>query len=213
MFSHHPQSQLSFVHGTAEQLGLDLLPNGRPVDLIVAGMCLHWTDLDVCVPHFASVLKPSGTFAAWVYGSRPVVPQDPDLAQVRQLIDAIIDQFGHAYESQIEKQRENSAAAILNARLDSIDFDPSVWTAVRRIHANKSSTMTCDWWPAAPSRVRPNEAIEGLDDAAFLSREVDFDWLKGYLSNLIPVINVPELVQTELTNLEDALAGRTVQLR
>lgn len=212
-FGSSPASRVSFLHSSAETVSLDALPGSQPVDLITAGTCLHWTDLDVCIPRFASMLKPNGTFAAWVYGGRPLVAGVPDPMQLQRIVGDIFDRFGQAYEARIEKQRDNSAAAIINARFDNIHLDYGLWKDVRRIHANKAATMMCDWWPVAASQVGSDDSMEELEDGAFLSREVDYEWLEKYLSNLIPVIDLAEVAEDQLTQLRDAMAGRTVQLR
>ena len=205
-------SGLSFLHCSGEDLSFDLLPNHNQVDLITAGTCLHWTNVDVCTQRFASLLKPSGTFAAWVYGGRPIPLQTPASTFVRQLIDDIVDEFGRQYDKQIEDQQKNGAAAIINARYDNVSLDPELWEDVRRIHVNRKATMTCDWWPTAPSRVRPQESAEELEDQAFLSQDVDFEWFKGYLSNLYPVVKMSKAVVDKLAQLEAVMAGETIKL-
>lgn len=72
--------------------------------------------------------------------------------------------------------------------------------------------MTCDWWPTAPSRVRPQESVEELKDQAFLSQDVDFEWFKGYLSNLYPVVEMSKAVVGKLAQLEAVMAGETIKL-
>lgn len=200
------------MHCSGEDLALDLLLNHSQVDLITAGTCLHWTNVDVCTQRFVSPLKPCGTFAAWVYGGRPIPLQTPALAYVRQLVDDILDEFGRQYDKQIEHQQEDGAAAIINARYNNISLDPELWKDVRRIHVNKQANVTCDWWPTAPSRVRLQESVEELDGQAFLSRDVNLEWIKGYLSNLYPVIEMSEAAEDKLAQLEIEMAGETIKL-
>ncbi|KAM0716248.1 hypothetical protein Q7P37_007693 [Cladosporium fusiforme] len=211
-FQFRSLSGISFLHSGAANLSLDILPKAQPVDLITAGTCLHWTDLDVCMPRFASLLKPNGTFAAFAYGGRPLVGNTPESSEIQKLLGDISDRFSRDYIGKFGKQDEKSAAAVLNARYDSLPLDYALWKDVRRIHANKNATMVSDWWPLAPSQVGPDDAVEELDDA-FLSRDVDYDWLEGYFRNLIPVIDVSKVAGDQLAQLKDTMAGGTVQIR
>ncbi|GAB7336391.1 hypothetical protein MBLNU13_g09114t2 [Cladosporium sp. NU13] len=129
-----------------------------------------------------------------------------------ELVYDILDEFGRQYDKQIEHQQEDGAAAIINARYNNISLDPELWKDVRRIHVNKQANVTCDWWPTAPSRVRPQESVEELDGQAFLSRDVNLEWIKGYLSNLYPVIEMSEAAEDKLAQLEIEMAGETIKL-
>lgn len=212
-FDSRDSSSLSFLHCSGENLSLDLLPNHRQIDLITAGTCLHWTNVDVCMQRFVALLKPGGTFAAWVYGGRPIPLHTPALTHIQQLVDDVMDEFSHQFDEQIEHQQENGAAAMINARYDNILLDSELWKGVRRIHVNKQATMTCDWWPTAPSCVQPGESVEELEDQSFLSQDVDFGWFKGYLSNLYPSVEMSGIAVDKLAQLKTIMAGETIKLR
>jgi SAM-dependent methyltransferase len=84
-----PNGNFDFLKIKAEDLTVDVLPKKEKVDFVAAAECMHWTNAEVAAPRIANVLKPGGTFAAWLYGPRPIV--DAKDQDVGKAYDAILD--------------------------------------------------------------------------------------------------------------------------
>lgn len=209
-FASVPKDRVKLLQSKAEDL---VLREDEKVDLITAAECLHWADLDLAISRIAEALKPGGTFAAWLYGVRPIFPELPDFIEAHEIFYEIYEKMKRQYDAQIEKQQtEKSGAAQMNSRFDCMEFDPEVWRDVRRMHARKDVPMAHAEWPSSPSRVREGERVEDFGDQALLKQEAGYEYLEGYLVNWIPPLNVPVLCKEELSRLKQAMAGRTVQI-
>nr|POE58660.1 methyltransferase tpcm [Quercus suber] len=210
-FAAFPQDRLAFVQIKAEELSLEILAEGEKFDLVTAAECLHWADVEKAAPQMATVTKSGVTFAAWLYGGRPVISEQAGiLAEVPKIFYDIYDKMCDQYDSQIEKQDEASAGAAMNARLDHIRFSPDAWTDVRRIHTHTDSPMVCGRWPSRASKVTGKEKVEEFANAEILHQEADYEFLEGYLVNWIPPIKVKEFAKTELAKLKETLDGQKI---
>lgn len=201
--------QLSFLTGKLEDIKPSDLDNG-PVDLITAATCLHWMNALKVAPSAAPLLKPGGTFSAWCYGGRPVVPAGHEDAQKAWL--RIFLRFIEIYELKLGYLvSDDGTTANMNARFDNVPFDPEQWENVRRIKVLPQYPMF-----EAPknysSRTLPEESQEVLDDA-FISRNADYEWMEGYLQSLLPPIDIRVEMAEELKELKTAVGDGEMTLR
>lgn len=134
-FAAFPRERIGFLQTKAEDISPKRL---EKVDLVTAAECLHWADVEAVAPRMASVLKPGGTFAAWLYGVRPLLSGEPE---AREIFYEIYEMMIRKYETQIEKQDEKTGGAAMNARLDHMPFSEDVWGDVRRVHNNTEAPM------------------------------------------------------------------------
>jgi SAM-dependent methyltransferase len=211
VFAMFPQERIDFLQTKAEDISVEKLPTGEKVDLVTAAECLHWADVEVAAPRIASILKPGGTFAAWLYGVRPLLSeQSGSLAEAREIFYEIYDKMIRQYDTQIEKQSEASGGAAMNARLDHMPFSSDVWTDVGRIHNNTESPMVHGGWPSRSSKVSAGEKVEKFANERLLSYNADYEYLEGYLVNWIPPIKVKEFAKLELARLKSAMSGHKI---
>lgn len=121
LFFAFPQEKIDFQRLKAEEVSLEKLSKGEEVNLVTAAECLHWADVKAAVPRTAAVLEPGGTFAAWLYGVRPILSEkDESLAEARNIFYDIYAQMCHRYDT--EKPTASSDGAALEARLDHMSF-------------------------------------------------------------------------------------------
>lgn len=201
--------KLSFVTSKIEDLKPADLPNG-PVDLLTAGVCLHWADPLQITPSAAQLIKPGGSFSAWVYGGQPVLsePNPP----VQKAFDDVFRRFNTMHEENM--LGKDGPLASVNARFDNVPFDPKEWSDVRRIKVMPEVTMLqVDNLPSADSRVLPGvESQEVLDNPKFISRKADYEWLVGYVKSLVPSLDVQGSFAAEFQELKNALGDGEVEL-
>jgi ubiquinone/menaquinone biosynthesis C-methylase UbiE len=207
-----PASRLHFLQRKAEQLHLVDFMDGQ-VDMIAAGMSLHWTDQRVAIPRMAALLKPNGTFAAWLYGIQAVVggKRKPEVeTAIQELLRSILK----IYASMVDTRSDEGMIAVMNARFDNFDFDPAVWKNVQRIHAHPALQCVSNdpIWPTAKSNIRPGETVMNFKDQSIISRVVDYEGVVGWMSSLNPEEFTPEYLPKEFEDVKKALNGGSVKL-
>lgn len=213
LFATLPRERIDFLQTKAEDVSLDKLPKGEKVDLVTAAECLHWADVEVAAPRIAAVLTSGGTFAAWLYGVRPLLSeQSGNLVEARDIFYEIYDKMIHQYDTQIEKQDEASGGAAMNARLDHMPLSSDTWTDVRRIHNNTDSPMVYGGWPSQSSKISTGEMVEKFANEKLLSHSADYEYLEGYLVNWIPPIKVKEFAKVELAKLQKTMDGQKIDV-
>lgn len=213
LFKALPSDRMTYLQTKAEELSLETLPSGKKVDLVTAAECLHWADVEAAAPRIASVLKPGGTFAAWLYGVRPLFCEESEnLAEAKSIFYDIYDKMCYQYDTQIAKKGENSGAANMNARLDHMPFAPDLWTDVQRIHNNTGEVMAHGDWPASPAKVRDGETVKTFSSDKLLFQHADYEYLEGYLVNWIPPIKVKEFAKEELAKLQAVIGKQKIGL-
>jgi len=210
-FATFPQERISFLQTKAEDISVEKLPKGKQVDLVTAAECLHWADVEVAARRIASVLKPGGTFATWLYGPQPILSEQCGvLAEAREIFYDIYGKMIRQYETQIEKPSEKSGGAAMNARLNHMPFSMDTWTDVRRIHTKTESSMVHRGWSSKSSKVSEGEKVEKFANENLLSHDADYEYLEGYLVNWIPPIKVKEFAKVELARLQKAMGGQKI---
>lgn len=214
-FASTPPERMAFLQAKAEVIRIPPQMGNAKMDMVTGAMCLHWANLEVAMPKIAELLKPGGTFAAWVYGVRPIFPEQPsgsDLAKARQIFYDLMDKMCMQYDTQIGKEGAYGGAAQANSRLDCMPFNPELWIDVRRLHTRRDFTMTHAEWPSTPSRVREGETVAEFEDQDLLNYEADYEYLEGFLTNWIPPLNVPTTYKEELARLKEAMGTRKVRI-
>lgn len=203
-------TRLSFVTRKIEDVKLRDLPNG-PVDLITAGASLHWADPLRATPSAAQLIKSGGTFSAWTYGGQPV-PSTSNPA-ILAAFSNLFRRFIELYEEKAGEPRVDGPMSNFNARFDNVPFDPKVWENVRRIKTLPEVPMTRLNVPPSESRVLPEvESQEIIENAAFISREVDHEWIFGYIQSLAPSLKFRENMVAELEELRVAMRDGEIEL-
>lgn len=200
--------QLSFLACKIEDMRPKDLPNG-PVDLMTAGTCLHWADMLKVTPTAAQLIKSGGTFSAWTYGIKPVFPEHLPAAQTAW--NKLMSRMMELYELKVGKQ--GPPAANMNARFDNMPFGPDTWRDVRRFQVLASEPMVDASLPVLTKKILPEETQQVLDDDAFICRDVDYQWMIGYLQSLIPPVDVRDNMAEELEVLRNAMEDEVLQLR
>lgn len=202
--------QLSFLISKIEDMRPTDLANG-PVDLITAGECLHWADPLQVTPSAAQLIRPGGTFSAWSYGIQPVLPTS--LPGAQEVWGKLIRRMMEVYELKVAELPPDGPSVNLNARFDNLHFDPQTWNNVRRIKVMPDVPMVETSSFTAVTRVLPEESQEVLDNDAFISRDVDYEWMVGFVQSLIPPLNVREELAAELKEFKAKVGNEVFQVR
>jgi len=185
-------------------------PSGHPVDMITAGTCIHFGDPSALTTQLASSIRSGGTFAAFSYGSLPILPpSDPAKHLVAEMKDKILRWF----HEHVTKLDQIDATGTGQARYNNVDFDPSLWTDVRRITSLPHEHIWPEWINASESRVRIDvERVEIVQDD-FITRVVDYDFFPAYFQNLAPGYDVFGLIEDDLKEIKKAFGNRKVLAR
>jgi ubiquinone/menaquinone biosynthesis C-methylase UbiE len=207
-----PASRLHFLRRKAEELDLVDFTDGA-VDMVAAGMSLHWANQSVAIPRIASLLKPNGTFATWLYGIQAVVggKRKPEVeSAIQNLLRSILE----IYASMVDTTSDESMVAVMNSRFDNMDFDPALWKNVQRIHAHPHLRCVSNEarWPCAKSNVRPEDTVMNFKDQGIINRTVDYEGVVGWMASLNPEEFVPKYLPKEFEDVKKALNGGSVKL-
>lgn len=201
--------QLSFLTRKIEDITPEDLPNG-PVDLITAGTCLHWADIEKVTPTAARLIRSGGTFSAWMYGGQPVFPESHRAAH--EILGRIFDRLLDYYTAKISELTDTGPSANMHARFDNMAFNPEQWKNVRRIKVMPDKPMMDARISKVHSRVLPEiEQQEVLRDD-FIGRKADYAWVEGYIHSMIPPLDIKEYLKEELKVLKNAMGDAELEL-
>ena len=205
------RGRVSFVQAGAEDLTPKDMPDGQAVDMLASGEAIHWTNMAVVATKLHAILKPGGTLALWVYGTTPVFPDNEQ--EIDAAFQAANNKIFDVYESKIDAQMDQKGAGpSINSRLDSIRLDPALWKDAQRLHTHYEHTMSTPRWGRTPSAVQAGESVKILEDDALLSREVDHEYLEGYVDNIAP-LDIKNLAAKELAHLKEVMGERKVLIK
>ncbi|XEV07542.1 hypothetical protein FSHL1_012829 [Fusarium sambucinum] len=217
IFQHHQD------HGGDWDLALDVGAGGGTVTKVL----LHHFDHVVCsdaaagyvaqaehrfsqersTGKLAHLVRPGGTMAAFTYGSVPILPpNDPAKHRIALTKDKILCWF----HENVTKLDQIDATGTGQARYNNLNFDPSLWTYVRRITSLADEYVWPEWIKASESRVRTDlEQMEIVQDD-FITKTVDYDFFPAYFNNLAPGYDISDLIEDDLKKIKEALGHRKV---
>ncbi len=180
------------------------VPSGS-VDVITACECIQWMDTAVAIREMGRELKAGGTLVLTHY----TVPRIVGNERAQRAWKAI---WGE-YSKRADGPLLDHAIPIINAALESLEFLPSQWVDVKRVHINAQGSLDSYRIDErlAESRSAAWEEqvwIEGDEDWA---DEQGIQWLKGYLATWVPVIPESD-IQLLWDELEAALGGQKVRI-
>lgn len=185
------------------------LPEGKLVDMITAGTCIHFGDPAQIMAQLGSLLRSGGTVAAFSYGSIPILPSgDPAGPIVMKCKEKILLWI----HENIAPLKNAQGTGIGQARYNNVDFDPATWQNVRRITSLPQEPIWPDWIEPAASQVRDSESSEMVDDD-FITKEVDYNFFPTYFHNFAPQLPLLDQIQMELEELKVAMADRRIIAR
>ena len=185
------------------------LPDGKPVDMITAGTCIHFSEPAQLMAQLGPVLRSGGTVAAFSYGSVPIVPpNDPARPIIMKCKDKIM-RWVHENVAPVDK---NEGTGTGQSRYNNVAFDPAMWKNVRRITSLPNEPVWPELIEPAVSRVREDESSETVEDD-FITREVDYAWFPTYFHNFAPPLPILEQIREELEELKVVMGDRKVIAR
>ena len=148
--------------------------------------------------------------AAFSYGSLPVLPpSDP----AKDLVASTKDKILRWFHEHVTKLDQIDATGTGQARYNNVEFDPSLWTDVRRITSLSHEYIWPEWINASESRVRVDvERVETVQDD-FITREVDYEFFPAYFQNLAPGYDISGLIEDDLKDMKNMFGDRKVLAR
>ncbi|ATY60324.1 Methyltransferase type 11 [Cordyceps militaris] len=160
-------------------------PGPATVDMAVLCNVLHWTDAPVVMANLAATLRPGGSFACCMQAFRVYFPQSPRLdalwLDVTETIMSKLHREG-ALSDAIRAGIRNSYAGY-----EGVDVPEEYFENVRRWHVNVRVGDATPYrftkvgeFEENPRRVRDGETEEVVHDPGW-RRQVDADWLRGFL--------------------------------
>ncbi|KAF9879707.1 hypothetical protein CkaCkLH20_02518 [Colletotrichum karsti] len=200
--------RVSFAHRKFDEFDPATdLPQGRIVDMVTAGTCIHFGDPAQITTQLAKLVRPGGTLAAFTYGSLPILPADEP---AKELVDTTKNKILRWLHENVKALDRIDATGTGQARYDNVDFDPALWTDVRRITSLPDEHVWPEWIKASESRVRDDvERKEAVQDD-FITRPVDFDFFPEYFRNLAPGYDVSDLIRDDLKKIKGVMGSRKV---
>ncbi|KAL6915157.1 hypothetical protein FSST1_012917 [Fusarium sambucinum] len=186
---------MSFLHRKFHEFSPETdFPSGRLVDMVTAGTCIHtlWRSIQS--------YNRAGTPV-------PILPpNDPAKHRIALTKDKILCWF----HENVTKLDQIDATGTGQARYNNLNFDPSLWTYVRRITSLADEYVWPEWIKASESRVRTDlEQMEIVQDD-FITKTVDYDFFPAYFNNLAPGYDISDLIEDDLKKIKEALGHRKV---
>lgn len=213
MSTHFKHNNVRFLQCKAEDVSnLD----AKSVDLITMGEAILYADFPGTIASAAYLLSPGGTFAAWNYDIIPrIVSQPPFEPDELQL--AIYHLFD-TFMCGVTDARGPEPLYKLYGHMNELNFNESEWSHVRRLNWKRHRrfgprvTKVIQESPYV-NRLRPWESVEDHEEACMIMRDVDMNFLNGYLDSLYPGSTMKELHPKELAAVEALMQnGRKVDL-
>lgn len=162
-----------------------LWPAPASLDMAIICNALHWCDADAVMRNLAATLRPGGTFACCMQAFRINFPQSTKL-------DALWLEATSTLMAKLKLQGGLSPAIQMGVKncysgYDGVEVPSELFTDVRRWHVNARQGDATPYrfttpgdFEENPSRVQEGETEKIVQDAGW-QREVDVDWLKGFL--------------------------------
>lgn len=198
---------VSFLHRRFDEFNPEQdFPTGELVDMITAGTCIHFGQPAQIMAQLGPLLRSGGTVAAFSYGSTPIGPSgDPATPIIKNCKEKIM-RWIHENVAPVDKAEGTGTG---QARYRNVDFDPMMWTNVRRITSLPQEHVWPDWIEPAVSRVRDNESSEIVNDD-FIVKEVDYEFFPKYFHNFAPPLPILDQIKEELEELKVAMGNRKI---
>jgi SAM-dependent methyltransferase len=181
-------------------------PDGKLVDMITAGTCIHFSEPAKIMAQLGPLLRSGGTVAAFSYGSIPIVPSSDPAGPIIKKCKEKIMRWIHENIHPVDKAEGTGTGQV---RYNNVAFDPAMWKHVRRITSLPQEPVWPDWIEPAVSRVRDGESSETVHDD-FIAKEVDYDFFPTYFYNFAPPLPILDQIQRELEELRVAMADRKI---
>ncbi|KAH7070230.1 hypothetical protein FB567DRAFT_539521 [Paraphoma chrysanthemicola] len=198
----------SFLERKFDEFNPDTdFPNGSLVDMVTAGTCIHFGDPSKLTTQLAPLTRSGGTLAAFSYGSVPILPIDEP---ARQHIAGTKDKIIRWFHENVKNLDQIDATGTPQARYNNVDFEPTLWTDVRRITSLPGEHVFPEWIKTSESRVRAEvERVEVVQDD-FITRTVDYGYFPEYFRNLAPGYDISGLIADDLKKIKEVLGDRMV---
>lgn len=174
------------------------------VDLMTMAMAIHFTDVSKTLDAAAKLVRPGGTFAAWVYIARfHLINSFPGDAELRAKLNKLCAVYFAALDEHVNTA---SSASHVFQGLDTLDMDEKKWSNVTRKKwrlDDPDELLALAKTKRTETYVKPSEVLEKHDEDIMIMSGVNIEWIKGYYHSLYPAKVVEDDVFREV---EDALS-------
>lgn len=189
---------VEFIAKKAEELTSAFPDNS--FDLVVISEAAHWL-ADTAMEEIGRVLKPNGVMVMWIYAA----PYFPDHVEATHCFLNIIPKQRRLlpYDERIDVITQKLVSGLDRVKIPDQYFAPGV----RRFRVNYGHPISLPY--ITPEKIDlgvvilPTDVIEYIADDDFLTVTKPWDWIKGFIDNLVPMehLNFHEIFKEEYAKL------------